>query len=76
MGKKNQQQVRQIKEYTWGTKQKKKKKCNTTRTELSPYMLMPAPTADRMKLNDSFDRIVEAKKKKKKKKTIHVVDVL
>ena len=53
LGKKNQQQVRQIKDYTWGTKQKKKKKkCNSTRTEFSPYMLMPAPTANRMKLNE------------------------
>ena len=56
--KKNQQQVRQINEYTRGNnKKKKKKKCTTTRTEFSPYMLVSAPTADRIKLNE--------KKKKK-----------
>ena len=52
-GEKNQQQVRQIKEYTRGTKKKKKKKkCTTTRTEFSQYMLVSAPTADRIKLNE------------------------
>ena len=48
-GEKNQQEVRQIKEYTRDTK---KKKCTTTRTEFIPYMFVSVHTADRMKLNE------------------------
>ena len=37
LGEKNQQQMRQIKEYTWATKKKKKeKKSTTTKSEFSP----------------------------------------